>query len=143
MHNLLPISLFWSRDLKSYYVIGLLTDYLSLVGEPPSRVRGLGFQIFITNYHSNKRKVWLLLANLKVSLNKVAYSFPVRPYWLIDFLRKLVLPDYTLNYAVRELKLGHSQEAFPIFGSCYMFHHSGYPYINNQCSSLLDITYAN
>ena len=113
MHNLLRIPLFWSRDLKSYYVIGLLTDDPSLVGEPPSRVRSsVSFQIFITNYHSNKRKVRLLLANFKVSLNKV------RPYWLIDFLKKLVLPDYTLKYAVRELKLGHSQEAFPIFSSC-------------------------
>ena len=44
---------------------------------------------------------------------------------------------------MRELKLGHSQEAFPIFGSRKMCHHSGYPYINNQCSSLVDIMYAN
>ena len=51
--------------------------------------------------------------------------------------------DYTLKYAVREIKLGHSQEAFPIFNSRKMCHHSGYPYINNQCSSLVDITYAN
>ena len=39
------------------------TGDLSLVGEPPSRVRNsISFQIFITNYQSNKRKVWLLLA---------------------------------------------------------------------------------
>ena len=43
---------------------------------------------------------------------------------------------------MHELKLGHSQEAFLIFGSCKMCHHSGNPYINNQCSSLVDITYA-
>ena len=44
---------------------------------------------------------------------------------------------------MRKLKLGHSQEAFPIFGSRKMCHHFGYPYINNQCSSLVAITYAN
>ena len=44
---------------------------------------------------------------------------------------------------MRDLKLGHNQEAFPIFGSRKMCHHSGYLYINNQCSSLVDITYAN
>ena len=44
---------------------------------------------------------------------------------------------------MRELKLDHSQEAFPIFGSRKMCHHMGYPYINNQCSSLVDITDAN
>ena len=61
----------------------------SLVGEPPSGVRNLvSFQIFITNYHSNKRKVRLLLANLKVPLNKFSYRFPVRPYWLINFFKE-------------------------------------------------------
>ena len=30
-----------------------------------------------------------------------------------------------LKYAVHELKLGHSQEAFPIFGSRKMCHHLG------------------
>ena len=48
-----------------------------------------------------------------------------------------------LKYAVHELKLGHNQEAFPIFGSHKKCHHSGYLYINNQCSTLVDITYAN
>ena len=103
----------------------------SLVGEPPSGLRNsINFQIFITNYHSNKCKVRLLLANLKISLTKFSYWFPVWPYWLINFLRKLVLP----LYAVGELKLGHSQDALPIFGSRIMCHHSGYPYINSQCS---------
>ena len=53
--------------------------------------------------------------------------------------------DYTctLKYAERELKLGHSQEAFLIFGSRKMCHHSGYPYINNHCSSVVDISCAN
>ena len=44
---------------------------------------------------------------------------------------------------MHELKLGHSQEAFPIFGSRKMCHHMGYPYINNQCNSLINIMYAN
>ena len=44
---------------------------------------------------------------------------------------------------MRKLKLGHGQEAFLIFGSCKMCRHSGSPYINNQCSSLVDIMYAN
>ena len=44
---------------------------------------------------------------------------------------------------MREVKLGHSQEGFPIFSSRKICHHSGYPYINNQCSTLGDITYAN
>ena len=48
-----------------------------------------------------------------------------------------------LQLAVRDLKLGHGHEAFPIFGSSKMYHHLGYPYINNQCSSLVDITYVN
>ena len=115
----------------------------SLVGEPRSGVRNL---VFITNYHSNKYKVWLLLANLKVSLNKFSYQFPVWPYWLINFFKETCFTfDYTLKYAVRKLTLGHSQEAFPIFGSRKMCHHSGYLYINNQCSSLVDIhvMYAN
>ena len=41
-----------------------------------------------------------------------------------------------------KLHVAHSQEAFPIFGRRKMRRHSGYPYINNQCSSLVDITYA-
>ena len=48
-----------------------------------------------------------------------------------------------LKYAVRDLKMGHSQEALPIFGFRKMHHHWGYPYINNQHSSLVDISYAN
>ena len=47
-----------------------------------------------------------------------------------------------LKYAVRELKLGHSQEVL-IFGSRKMCRHLGSPYINNQCSSLVDIMFAN
>ena len=35
-----------------------------------------------------------------------------------------------------------SKKAFLFFGSRKVCHHSGCPYINNQCSSLVDITYA-
>ena len=123
-----PIFLFWSHNLQSYYVIGLLTDKPFLVWEPPSRERNLvSFQIFITNCHS---KVRLLLTNIKVSLYKSCTAILI--YLFEEF-------DYTLKYTVCELKLGRSREAFLIFGSRKICHHSGYPYINNQCSSLVDI----
>ena len=84
-----PISLFWSLDLKSYYVISFLTDDPSLVTEPPSLVwNSVSYQIFITNYHSNKPKVRLLLANINVWLNKFSYRFPVRPYGFIYLFKE-------------------------------------------------------
>ena len=45
------------------------------MGEPPSPVRNLvSFQTFIAKYHSYKRKVGLVLANIKVLLNKFMYG---------------------------------------------------------------------
>ena len=93
--------------MKSYYIIGLFTDDPSLVGEPSSRMRNsVSFQVFITNYHSNKRKVRLLLANIKSFIKETL----IRHFWFIYLFKETCFTfDYTLKYAVCELKLGQSR----------------------------------
>ena len=174
MHNLLPISLFWSNELV------LLRHWSSLVVIHPwwenhhreceircvrflcfdhaicspttSSVFLLTFHPWLENHHCECeiRLVFrFLLQTITVTnvksefrwqISKFHYINPVRPYWFIYLFKETCFTfDYRLKCAVRD---PHSQEAFPIFGSHKMCHHLGYPYINNQCSSLVDITYA-
>ena len=102
------------------------------------------FLILIANHHSIKRKVRLLLANLKVSLNKFSYRFPVWPYWLIYIFKETCFTRLYTQICSALAQTGRQSRGFFRFSAavkCVIT--LGYPYINNQCSSLVDITYAN
>ena len=62
-------------------------------------------------------------------------------YWKIIYLFKSFLTfDYTLKYAVRELKLGHSQEAFSIFSVKFVIARGTHIHIINVAHWLIKRT---
>ena len=82
--------------------------------------------------------------NIIISWNILLVNIPF--YWkiILSFLRKLVLPlIIRSNMQCVRSNWVTVRRLFRFCNSRKMCHHSGYPYINNQCSSLVDITYAN